>query len=64
LFEAARARVVLDGDPFVTPDTIKRIAEPVLAHRPVLTADAQVNDVDRRDIIADVLAEVPVPTVE
>jgi len=64
LFEAARARAVLSGEDFVTPDTIKRIAEPVLAHRLVLTADAQVNDVDKRDIVADVLADTPVPTVE
>ena len=64
LFEAARARAVLSGADFVTPDTIKRIAEPVLAHRLVLTADAQVNDVDKRDIVADVLEDTPVPTVE
>jgi len=63
LFEAARARAVLVGDDFVTPDTIKRVARPVLAHRLVLTADAQVNEVDKRDVIGEVLEEVPVPTV-
>ena len=63
LFEAARAHAVLAGEGFVTPDTIKRMAQPVLAHRLVLTADAQVNDIDKRDIVADVLDEIPVPTV-
>jgi MoxR-like ATPase len=63
LFEAARARAVLDGEGFVTPDTIKRVAQPVLAHRLVLTADAQVNDIDKREIVEDVLDEIPVPTV-
>jgi MoxR-like ATPase len=63
LFEAARARAVLVGDDFVTPDTIKRVARPVLAHRLVLTADAQVNEVDKRDVIEEMLDEVPVPTV-
>jgi MoxR-like ATPase len=63
LFEAARARAVLIGDDFVTPDTIKRVARPVLAHRLVLTADAQVNEVDKRDVIEEMLDEVPVPTV-
>jgi hypothetical protein len=29
----------------------------------VLTADAQVNDIDKRDIVGDVLDEIPVPTV-
>jgi MoxR-like ATPase len=64
LFEAARSRAVLDGEEFVTPDTIKRIARPVLAHRLVLTADAQVNDIDKHEVIDDVLDETPVPTVE
>ena len=63
LFEAARARAILDGEAFVTPDTIKRIARPVLAHRLVLTADAQVNDIDEGEIIEDVLEDTPVPTV-
>ena len=63
LFEAARARAVLVGDDFVTPDTIKRVARPVLAHRLVLTADAQVNEVDKRDVIEEMLNKVPVPTV-
>ncbi|MXR51115.1 AAA domain-containing protein [Halovenus sp. WSH3] len=64
LFEAARARAMLEGREFVTPDMIKRIAEPVLAHRLVLTAEAQVDSVDKRSIIAELLDEVPVPTVE
>ena len=64
LFEAARARAVIDGESFVTPDTIKQVAEPVLAHRLVLTADAQVNDVDKATIISEILDETPVPTVD
>ena len=64
LFEAARARAVIDGESFVAPDTIKQVAEPVLAHRLVLTADAQVNDVDKATIIEEILEETPVPTVD
>ncbi len=63
LFEAARSRAVLDGEDFVTPDMIKRIARPVLAHRLVLTAVAQVNDVNKYEVIDDVLDDTPVPTV-
>jgi len=43
---------------------VKEIAEPVLAHRVVLTAEAQVNDVQKREVIRDVLDDVPVPTVQ
>ena len=64
LFEAARAQAVLQGREYVTPDDIKTIAPSVLAHRLVLTPDAQVNDVDKGDVVADVLSQVDVPTVE
>ncbi|MCL9815530.1 AAA family ATPase [Natronocalculus amylovorans] len=64
LFETARARAVVSGRSFVTPDDIKTIAPVVLAHRLVLTPDALVNDVNRAQIIRDVLDSVPVPTVE
>ena len=64
LFEAARARAVLSGREFVTPDDVKRVAQPVLAHRVVLTPDAQVNNVAKSAIVERVLDEVEVPTVE
>ncbi|MEF8780670.1 MAG: MoxR family ATPase [Haloferacaceae archaeon] len=64
LFEAARARAIIEGREFVTPDDVKRIAQSVLAHRLVLTPDAAVNDVGKDDVVADVLESVPVPTLE
>ncbi|GAA0465047.1 AAA family ATPase [Halococcus dombrowskii] len=63
LFEAARARAVLSGRAFVTPEDVKRIAPAVLAHRLVLTPDAAVEDVEKRAIVESVLDELPVPTV-
>jgi MoxR-like ATPase len=64
LFETARAQAVLEAREFVTPDHIKTVAQSVLAHRLVLTPDAQVNDVQKRDVVDDVLGQVDVPTVE
>jgi MoxR-like ATPase len=64
LFECTRARAVIEGREYATPGDVKAIAETVLAHRLVLTAEAQVNDVDKRAIVRDVLDEIPVPTVE
>ena len=63
LFEVARASAALDGRDFVTPDDVKSIAQPVLAHRLVLTPDATVDDVTRADVVADVLADVTVPRI-
>ena len=64
LFEAARAYAALVGREYVTPDDIKRVAKPVLAHRLVLTPDATVNRVEKAAVVENVLESVPVPTVE
>jgi len=64
LFEATRAYAAMRGREFVTPDDVKRVAHPVLAHRVVLTPDAQVNNVGKASIVDRVLDDVPVPTVE
>lgn len=64
LFETVRAQAVLAGRDYVTPDHVKTIAAPVLAHRLVLTADARVNEVEKRGVIADVLEKTDVPTLD
>ncbi len=64
LFETTRARAAMQGRDFVTPDDVKRVAYPVLAHRVVLTPDAKVNNVRKDEIVESVLDSVPVPTVE
>lgn len=64
LFESARARAVIGDRDFVTPDDVKAVAQPALAHRLVLTPDATVENVEKRDVIADILNETPVPTVQ
>ncbi|QSG14012.1 AAA family ATPase [Halapricum desulfuricans] len=63
LFEVARARATITGREFVTPDDVKRVAQPALAHRLVLTPDARVEDVHKSAVIEDVLDSVEVPTV-
>ncbi|KAA9398462.1 MoxR family ATPase [Haloarcula sp. CBA1130] len=63
LFEATRAMATIAGREYVAPDDIKRVAQPVLAHRLVLTPDARVEQVDKGTVVQSVLDEVPVPTV-
>jgi MoxR-like ATPase len=64
LLEVARARAVIEGREYVTPDHVVTVARPVLAHRLVLTPDARVEDVAPAEVVRDVVAETPVPTVE
>ena len=63
LLEATRARAAMVGREYVTPDDVKRVAQPVLAHRVVLTPDARVDEVQKSSVVSGVLDEVPVPTV-
>jgi MoxR-like ATPase len=64
LLEAARARATMVGRDYVTPDDVKRIAQPVLAHRLVLTPDARVDGVSKFGLVNEVLEAAPVPTIE
>jgi len=64
LFEASRARAVLTGRDYVTPDDVKWAAKPVLGHRMILTPDAKVDNVDPHTLIDRVFEEIPVPTLQ
>ncbi|GGN94033.1 MULTISPECIES: AAA family ATPase [Haloarcula] len=63
LFEVARGYASLQGRTYVTPDDVKAVADPVLAHRIVLTPDATIDQTTSSDVVDDVLDEVPVPSV-
>ena len=63
LFEVARARAVVHGRDYVTPDDVKQVARPVLVHRVVLTGQANVEQTEPEDVVADVLDRVDVPAV-
>jgi MoxR-like ATPase len=64
LFEVARAYAVLSTRDYVVPDDVKQVAPVVFTHRLVLTAESSVRSVSKREILADVLDQVPVPTVD
>ena len=61
LQRAARAWAGACGREFVLPDDVKRLAAPVLAHRLIPTADAELRGVDGATVIAELLTAVPVP---
>ncbi|HLH46131.1 MAG TPA: MoxR family ATPase, partial [Acidimicrobiales bacterium] len=57
----AKARAAASGREYVTPDDIKVMAEPSLAHRLVLSSDAELDGATPEDVLAGILASVPVP---
>ena len=61
LQRVARARAAADGRSYVVPDDLKALAEPVLAHRLLVTPEAQLAGATPADVLAEVLHAVPVP---
>ncbi|WP_326549380.1 AAA family ATPase [Micromonospora sp. NBC_01813] len=61
LVRTAQALSAIDRRAFVTPDDIKSVAVPVLAHRLVLTPEAELSRQGTAEIVAEVLAATPVP---
>ncbi|MCL2795120.1 MAG: MoxR family ATPase [Microbacteriaceae bacterium] len=61
LMLVARARAVIAGRDFVTPDDIKAVAVPVLAHRLSLNAQAWATGVNPRDVVTALVSEVAGP---
>jgi MoxR-like ATPase len=61
LQRVARARAAASGRTYVVPDDLKTLAEPVLAHRLLVTPEAQLQGISAGDALTEVLRTVPVP---
>jgi MoxR-like ATPase len=61
LFHASQARAAAVGRDFVTPDDIKALAEPVLAHRLILRPNAEMQGQTAGKILAQLLDREQVP---
>lgn len=62
LMKAAQALALFDGLDFVTPEQIRELAVPVIAHRLVMEPQARFSGRTARSVVEDVLKTVPVPT--
>jgi MoxR-like ATPase len=61
LQSVVRAEAALAGRDFVTPDDVKAMAVPVLAHRMVLRPELWVARLSTREVVGDLLKRVPTP---
>ncbi|MDQ6833752.1 MAG: MoxR family ATPase [Chloroflexota bacterium] len=61
LLASARAWAALAGRDYVLPDDVKALAEPVLAHRLIVSPAARMRNIDGRGIVRELLQRVPVP---
>jgi MoxR-like ATPase len=65
LMKAAQVNAVLDGRDFITPDDVKKMAVPVLAHRLIIKGHAISGGTQNAEnTVMDILGTVRVPTEE
>jgi MoxR-like ATPase len=63
LFKLSRCAAALAGRDYVTPDDIKRIGIPAMAHRLILRPEARIKGITTVQVMQDILQTTPVPTV-
>jgi MoxR-like ATPase len=61
MYRAAQALALVGGRPYVVPEDVRTLADPVLAHRVVLDTKARYGGVRNGTIIEEALGKVPVP---
>ena len=61
LFRASRALASIRGRDYVLPDDVKFLAPALLTHRLILSSQTRLRGRAAADVVAEVLAEVPVP---
>ena len=64
LFKLSRARAALQGRDYVTPEDVKALAVPALAHRLTLKPELWVQRVGNEDVVRECLDAVPTPAAE
>jgi MoxR-like ATPase len=64
LLKLSRGRAALDGRDYVTPDDVKAVAVPALAHRLTLRPELWVQRIRGEDIVREALDSVPTPPAE
>jgi MoxR-like ATPase len=62
LLRASRAYAALDGRDFVIPDDVQALSGPVLAHRLLPTPEALVGREMPEDVLAAIVAQLPLPS--
>ncbi|QCR19670.1 AAA family ATPase [Agrococcus sp. SGAir0287] len=61
LVRTARAYAALDGRDYVTPDDVKALVIPVLAHRIVLEPEAELDGITQETILQQLMLSTPPP---
>ena len=63
LFRTAQALAAINGRGFVLPDDVKRMVQPVLAHRVILRPESRLRKVTAAGLLHEIVGDVRVPVV-
>ena len=61
LLRASKAVAAINGRDFVTPDDVRFVANPVLNHRIILTAEREMEGAEAEDVIREIAEGIEVP---
>ncbi|UCD81334.1 MAG: MoxR family ATPase, partial [Desulfobacterales bacterium] len=61
LMRAAQGMAALQARPFVLPDDVKQLAEPVLCHRLILKEEDRLRGVETKQVIEEIIGRTEVP---
>ena len=61
LYRTGQAQAALMGRDYVLPDDVKKLAEPILAHRIIASPAARLKQFTARRVVQDILERVPLP---
>lgn len=61
IMKSSKAFAALNGRDFVTPDDIRKVSEPVLNHRVILSPEREMEGVKTSQIIRELIAKIEVP---
>ncbi|MEL7269297.1 MAG: MoxR family ATPase [Bacteroidota bacterium] len=61
LMEASKALAAIQGRDFITPEDIKKVAVPVLAHRIILTPEREMEGLTAHEVVRQIVESIEIP---
>ncbi|NDV44934.1 AAA family ATPase [Flagellimonas sediminis] len=61
IMEASKALAAINGRDFVTPEDIKKVAAPVLAHRIMLTPEREMEGLTAEQVVKQIVESIEIP---
>lgn len=62
LYRASQAIAAIQGQDYVLPDDVQRVAQPVLTHRLIVRPECRLRKVTAEGVVKEIIENTPVPT--